>query len=622
MASVKLSHVYKIYPGGTKAVKDFCMSIEDKEFIVFVGPSGCGKSTTLRMIAGLEDITNGEIYIDGHMVNDVEPKDRDIAMVFQNYALYPHITVYENMAFGLKIRKVPNEEIHRRVLEAAEILGITEYLDRKPKAMSGGQRQRVALGRAIVREPKVFLFDEPLSNLDAKLRTQMRAEIRKLHARLNTTFIYVTHDKTEAMTMGTRIVVMKDGRIQQIDTPKNLYDHPSNHFVAGFIGSPQMNFYRARIDGTTGAVSLLHTETSFLCPPELLRKMKPEVRDGGRECIFGIRAEKIRLDDGEGSATAICTVSHAEELGDEILIYGDLGNESTTITERGTEIVLRTASDLDRVPLPGDKIKVAFDLSGAHFFDAETGENVCPRLPESNQLAVTVEGDTMYWEGIRFPLPPAIRIANGSYTAEIPISAVLPGKNGSLAVIRQEVVGERTLSHLKQSESILFADGAFGREGDYRGIAFDYRRITWKQNGQTVLAPLSERHVLYGSVLRRRVKENGNRKTEFHITVGDGEFLLPDNVMEELIKTAGTSILKKKLRYEIPPEALAVSERGIRATVTQYLDYGAYKYLRADASGLPVLSQTSAEVEGCICLAPDLTRITYISDIDDVILYN
>ena len=248
MASLKLNHIYKVYDNGVKAVNDFNIDIQDNEFIVFVGPSGCGKSTTLRMIAGLEDITAGELFIGDTLVNNLEPKDRDIAFVFQNYALYPHMTVYENMAYGLKNRKLPKDEINRKVIEAAEILGLTEYLDRRPKEMSGGQRQRVALGRALVRDPKVFLLDEPLSNLDAKLRTQMRAEITKLHKKIKTTFIYVTHDQIEAMTMGTRIVVMKDGFIQQIDTPMNLYNKPVNKFVAGFIGTPQMNFFDVRLN--------------------------------------------------------------------------------------------------------------------------------------------------------------------------------------------------------------------------------------------------------------------------------------------------------------------------------------------------------------------------------------
>ena len=248
MASLSLQHIYKIYAGGVTAVSDFTLDIEDKEFIVLVGPSGCGKSTTLRMVAGLEEISDGELYIGDKLVNDVAPKDRDIAMVFQNYALYPHMTIYDNMAFGLKLRKTPKAEIDRRVKEAAKILDIEHLLTRKPKALSGGQRQRVALGRAIVREPKVFLMDEPLSNLDAKLRVQMRTEITKLHHRLQTTFIYVTHDQTEALTMGTRIVVMKDGFIQQVDTPQNVFDYPSNLFVAGFIGSPQMNFFDVKLE--------------------------------------------------------------------------------------------------------------------------------------------------------------------------------------------------------------------------------------------------------------------------------------------------------------------------------------------------------------------------------------
>ena len=247
MASLSLRNVYKRYPGGVTAVSDFNLEIKDKEFIILVGPSGCGKSTTLRMVAGLEEISDGEIYIGDKLVNDVAPKDRDIAMVFQNYALYPHMTVFDNMAFGLKLRKTPKDEIKRRVEEAARILDISHLLERKPKALSGGQRQRVALGRAIVREPKVFLLDEPLSNLDAKLRAQMRTEISKLHQRLGTTFIYVTHDQTEAMTMGTRIVVMKSGLIQQVDTPNNLYLYPCNLFVAGFIGSPQMNFIESKL---------------------------------------------------------------------------------------------------------------------------------------------------------------------------------------------------------------------------------------------------------------------------------------------------------------------------------------------------------------------------------------
>ena len=300
MADLRLSHIYKVYDSGQKAVKavnDFSIDIKDKEFIVFVGPSGCGKSTTLRMIAGLEKITAGDLFIGDTLVNDVEPKDRDIAMVFQNYALYPHMTVYENLAFGLRNRHVPEDVIKEKVLEAAKILDIEEYLDRKPKAMSGGQRQRVALGRAIVRDPKVFLLDEPLSNLDAKLRAQMRTEITKLHKKLKTTFIYVTHDQVEAMTMGSRIVVMKLGYTQQIDTPMNLYNHPANKFVAGFIGTPQMNFFDVTLKRNKDKVVVKFADgTSTLeLPYEKVSKINDDYLKGNKKVILGARPEHISL---------------------------------------------------------------------------------------------------------------------------------------------------------------------------------------------------------------------------------------------------------------------------------------------------------------------------------------
>ena len=294
MASLSLQHINKTYPNGFEAVKDFNLEIEDKEFIIFVGPSGCGKSTTLRMIAGLEEISGGTLKIGDRVVNDVEPKDRDIAMVFQNYALYPHMTVYDNMAFGLKLRKVPKDEIDKMVREAAKILDLEKLLDRKPKALSGGQRQRVAMGRAIVRNPKVFLMDEPLSNLDAKLRVQMRIEISKLHERLGATIIYVTHDQTEAMTLGTRIVVMKDGVVQQVDTPQNLYEHPGNLFVAGFIGSPQMNFMDARIEVKGEDVTATVGKYVLKVPADKAKALKDGGYDG-KTVVLGIRPEKYMI---------------------------------------------------------------------------------------------------------------------------------------------------------------------------------------------------------------------------------------------------------------------------------------------------------------------------------------
>ena len=379
MASLSLRHVYKRYPGGVTAVSDFNLEIKDKEFIILVGPSGCGKSTTLRMVAGLEEISDGEIYIGDKLVNDVAPKDRDIAMVFQNYALYPHMTVFDNMAFGLKLRKTPKDEIKRRVEEAARILDISHLLERKPKALSGGQRQRVALGRAIVREPKVFLLDEPLSNLDAKLRAQMRTEISKLHQRLGTTFIYVTHDQTEAMTMGTRIVVMKSGLIQQVDTPNNLYLYPCNLFVAGFIGSPQMNFIEAKLlkEGENYLVEFGSEDTKTRAGvkykiqlPASKNKDNCLEAYAGKEIIMGIRPENVHNEEDlieiHKDGVVEADVEVTELMGAETYLY--MNCEGQAINARVSPT--NTAR-------PGDKIKIAFETAKIHLFDKETELTIC-----------------------------------------------------------------------------------------------------------------------------------------------------------------------------------------------------------------------------------------------------
>ena len=364
MAGLKLKHIQKVYPNGYQAVKDFNLEIEDKEFIIFVGPSGCGKSTTLRMIAGLEDITSGELWIGDRMVNDVEPKDRDIAMVFQNYALYPHMTVYDNMAFGLKLRKVPKDEIDKKVREAAKILDLEAFLDRKPKALSGGQRQRVAMGRAIVRQPEVFLMDEPLSNLDAKLRGQMRIEISKLHQRLGTTIIYVTHDQTEAMTLGTRIIVMNGGIVQQCDTPQALYDTPCNLFVAGFIGSPQMNFLDAVCKVNGNKVTLTVGDADIVLPEAKAKKLIEGGYDG-KTVVLGVRPEDVH-DEPEFIAKSPDTVIEStirvyEMLGAEVFLYFDYDGAGMT-----------ARVDPSTTARTGDKVKFAFDPNKIHVFDKET----------------------------------------------------------------------------------------------------------------------------------------------------------------------------------------------------------------------------------------------------------
>ena len=368
MASVQLKHVCKKYPNGYEAVKDFNLDIADKEFIIFVGPSGCGKSTTLRMIAGLEDISSGELIIDGKVVNDVEPKDRDIAMVFQSYALYPHMSVYENMAFSLKLKKVPKEEIDRAVRNAARILDLEPLLDRKPRALSGGQRQRVAMGRAIVRSPKVFLMDEPLSNLDAKLRGQMRVEISKLHQRLGATLIYVTHDQTEAMTLGTRIVVMKEGVVQQIDTPQNLYDHPCNRFVAGFIGSPQMNMIAADAAEEAGEVTLSFAGQKIRLNETRARALREGGYIGGK-VILGIRPEDIHGDEESlqkfADTSLNAQVKVFEMLGASALVYFDIGE---------TGWVASVASGTGA--RAGDLIRLAMDTQKIHIFDFKTEQTI------------------------------------------------------------------------------------------------------------------------------------------------------------------------------------------------------------------------------------------------------
>jgi len=367
MASISIRNISKVYPGDVLAVDDCSLEIPDKEFVILVGPSGCGKSTMLRMIAGLEEITKGELYIGDKLVNDVPPKNRDIAMVFQNYALYPHMTVYKNMAFALKLAKTPKTEIDNRVKEAAKILDIEHLLSRKPKALSGGQRQRVALGRAMVRNPAVFLLDEPLSNLDAKLRTSMRTELIKLHKRLETTFVYVTHDQTEAMTMGDRIVVMNHAVVQQVDTPQNLYDYPKNMFVAGFIGSPQMNFVDAVLKQDGSRYYLEIASDKLYIPAEKVKdEMKPYV---DKAVKFGVRPEDIYDDEAFLSANADATISVdvdvSELMGSEVYLY--LKYIDNTLTAR---VAPTTKSRT------GDKIKVGLDMNNIHLFDVDTENTI------------------------------------------------------------------------------------------------------------------------------------------------------------------------------------------------------------------------------------------------------
>lgn len=380
MSEMNLEHIKKVYPNGFEAVKDFNLDVKDGEFIIFVGPSGCGKSTTLRMVAGLEDISSGDLIIDGKRVNDLDPKDRDIAMVFQSYALYPHLTVRENMEFPLKIAKMPQEEIDARVAEAARTLGLESLLDRKPKALSGGQRQRVAMGRAIVRHPKVLLMDEPLSNLDAKLRGQMRVEISKLHEKLGSTIIYVTHDQTEAMTLGDRIVVMSDGEVQQIDSPSNLYNYPVNKFVAGFIGSPQMNFLDAVIKEDGEKIYLTVGNDDILISESKAKRLREKGYKNGQSVTLGIRPEDL-----SDHPEMLAKFPNSTASG-KVEVYEMLGSTSNLYVDcNGTQI---TASvDPSTKARVGDTVKLAFNNNNIQIFDNESGKNILVDVdPKTGQL--------------------------------------------------------------------------------------------------------------------------------------------------------------------------------------------------------------------------------------------
>ncbi len=450
MAGLLLKDINKVYPSGVQAVFNFCLDIRDKEFIVLVGPSGCGKSTTLRMVAGLEEISAGELYIDGKLVNDVVPKDRDIAMVFQNYALYPHMSVYDNMAFGLKLRKVPKEEIDQKVKAAAEILGITDYLSRKPKALSGGQRQRVALGRTIVREPKVFLLDEPLSNLDAKLRASMRTEISKLHSRLATTFIYVTHDQIEAMTMGTRIVVMKDGFMQQVDTPQNLYDYPINLFVASFIGTPQMNFFKeSTLTSEKGKVYINFVGgNKILLPKKVVERIKNlnEYLDTGKKITLGVRPEDIHQDQmflaNSPDTIVKARIEVIEKLGAETQIYCELDFEDkeSSVVDNSTQMIAKISSRA--VIALKDVIDLAFDANHIHMFDGETEATILERDEGYEVIEENAEGSAFVP-----PTPQEMRAridATRTITKEMKAQERKDKRMAKLAEKKAAAAGEKT----------------------------------------------------------------------------------------------------------------------------------------------------------------------------------
>ncbi len=623
MANLSLKHTYKVYPNGAKAVNDFNMQIDDKEFIVFVGPSGCGKSTTLRMIAGLEEITAGELKIGDVVVNGMEPKDRDIAMVFQNYALYPHMTIYENIAFGLRTRKVPKEEIDKRVTEAAETLGITEYLKRKPKEMSGGQRQRVALGRAIVREPKVMLLDEPLSNLDAKLRTQMRSEIIKLHKKLNTTFIYVTHDQVEAMTMGTRIVVMKDGFVKQIDTPKNLYKYPSNKFVAGFIGTPQMNFFQGTLkkDGDKVHIEFKWSEAKITVPYSMLMKTTPQYLDGTKTVYIGFRAEDISLEEDKVRASEAkikVRISHSEELGTETLVYGDINMDGDGFAETNTRVIIKSAGFKEYKP---DTVcEAALNIDSIHLFDIETEESIMPRIPEYNYLDCNVENGKLKFLGNSVDLPESAVCENGSGELLISVSAIKFDGDIKAKVIDNENINGQNLVSLDINGSRIYALSDNVLEKGEIGIGLDFKKLIINV-GSVGISPMPLTNGLNGTFVMEKLPETINVKGKdkkvktphYYLVINGTKFEAPEQIYSKMFAaTTGRKVYNSTYRYEWTPYDFTVSESGIEAQVLKTLDYGAEKFLKCAVGEEILYVKCDKVMSGKIYLVPEVNKVSVI----------
>lgn len=649
MANLSLKHIYKVYPNGAKAVNDFNMQIEDKEFIVFVGPSGCGKSTTLRMIAGLEEITAGELKIGDMVVNGMEPKDRDIAMVFQNYALYPHMTIFENLAFGLRMRKIPDikkdkagnpildkngkeipilrrynkEELNQKVQEAAEILEISDYLKRKPKEMSGGQRQRVALGRAIVRKPKVMLLDEPLSNLDAKLRTQMRSEIVKLHKKLQTTFIYVTHDQVEAMTMGTRIVVMKDGFVKQIDTPKNLYKFPENKFVAGFIGTPQMNFFEGTLkkQGDKVHIQFMYSDAEITVPYSMLMKTLPEYLDGEKTVYIGFRAENISLEEEvvKSSKTKIkVRISHSEELGTETLVYGDINMQGDGFSESSTRVIIKSAGFKEYEP---DSIcEAALDIQGIHLFDKDTEESIMPRIPKVNTLDCEIKNRTLNFLGQTLDLPSAIQCEAGKGELILPVDAIQFGGELKAEVVDCENINGKNLISLELNGSRIYMLSDLPREKGEVEIRLDFKKIILKV-GETETSPMPEINGVNGTFVMERVpevvmskdKQEKKKKIHYYLHIDGVQLEAPASVYEKMFAvTTGRKVYNSLFRYEWSVYDFNISDQGLEAKVLDVLDYGREKFLKCSCKTEVIYVKTDKEYSGKIHVTPDVSKVSVI----------
>ena len=605
MANLSLKHIYKVYPNGTKAVNDFTMDIKDKEFIVFVGPSGCGKSTTLRMIAGLEEISAGELKIGDVVVNDAEPKERDIAMVFQNYALYPHMTIFDNIAFGLKMRKVPKDVIKQKVEEAANTLGITEYLNKKPKEMSGGQRQRVALGRAIVREPKVMLLDEPLSNLDAKLRTQMRSEIVKLHDKLKTTFIYVTHDQVEAMTMGTRIVVMKDGFIKQIDTPKNLYLYPDNKFVAGFIGTPQMNFINGVLSRKDKAVfvTLTCNNEVLTLPLKIVGKMTPKyLHQESSKVTIGIRPEDVTFEKEEGHnyAEISLLISHNEELGTETLVYTNIYANGKEEANMPRLIVKSKAFN----SIATNTVKTAYiDLDKMHIFDDETEENIIPRLPKYVYLNGAIKDENLSILGKKCAKPTSINLKDGKCQLILPLDGVINGARYKGKINRVEEINGRYLYSVTAKDEHLFILRDDLIEGEDISFDLDFKTCDFKYEDELVThLNLNNELVATFNLDKKKaiITENDKKRkvNQYYYKMINNKFMADENMSRKMFNAyTNRKVFNTMFTAIVSPYDVHISNEGtLQGSIKEVFTIGEEKFAVIDYNNQLIYSSLNEDM--------------------------
>lgn len=533
------------------------------------------------------------------------------------------MTIYENIAFGLRTRKVPKEEIDKRVTEAAETLGITEYLKRKPKEMSGGQRQRVALGRAIVREPKVMLLDEPLSNLDAKLRTQMRSEIIKLHKKLNTTFIYVTHDQVEAMTMGTRIVVMKDGFVKQIDTPKNLYKYPSNKFVAGFIGTPQMNFFQGTLkkDGDKVHIEFKWSEAKITVPYSMLMKTTPQYLDGTKTVYIGFRAEDISLEEDKVRASEAkikVRISHSEELGTETLVYGDINMDGDGFAETNTRVIIKSAGFKEYKP---DTVcEAALNIDSIHLFDIETEESIMPRIPEYNYLDCNVENGKLKFLGNSVDLPESAVCENGSGELLISVSAIKFDGDIKAKVIDNENINGQNLVSLDINGSRIYALSDNVLEKGEIGIGLDFKKLIINV-GSVGISPMPLTNGLNGTFVMEKLPETINVKGKdkkvktphYYLVINGTKFEAPEQIYSKMFAaTTGRKVYNSTYRYEWTPYDFTVSESGIEAQVLKTLDYGAEKFLKCAVGEEILYVKCDKVMSGKIYLVPEVNKVSVI----------